>query len=66
MCRDPHDLAASKLADGGANDLEFVDALVKRGLLSRETLIERVEQLETTVVAIRRRARERAESIGKT
>ncbi len=66
MCLDPHDLAASKLAARREKDLEFVEALVKRGLLSRETLVERLDQLETTVAAIRRRAREQSESIGRT
>ena len=45
LCLERHDLAASKLAAGRVKDLEFVDALLRAGLLERAVLAERVEQL---------------------
>lgn len=43
---DPHDLAASKLARGVEKDLKFVNALIKSGHLSPETVLKRVRMLD--------------------
>lgn len=45
MCLEPHDLAASKLAAGRIKDLEFVDALLRAGLIEPAILRERVDLL---------------------
>jgi hypothetical protein len=44
-CLEPHDLAAAKLAAGRTKDYEFVDALLRAGLLDRDVVAERVQQL---------------------
>ena len=35
LCLEPHDLAASKLVAGRIKDFEFVDALLRAGLIER-------------------------------
>lgn len=50
LCLEPHDLAASKLVAGRIKDFEFVDALLRAGLLERSILIERVNGLPRTRV----------------
>jgi hypothetical protein len=45
LCLERHDLAASKLAAGRTKDFEFVDALLRAGLLDLTVLTERVERL---------------------
>jgi len=45
LCLEPHDLAASKLAAGRIKDFEFVDALLRAGLIEQTTLIDRVDRL---------------------
>lgn len=44
-CLDPHDLAAAKLAAGRVKDYEFVDALLRTGLLDKNLVAARVEEL---------------------
>lgn len=51
LCLEPHDLAAAKLAAGRDKDLEFVDALLRRGLLDLAVLVERVDLLPTARVS---------------
>ncbi|WP_082812875.1 DUF6036 family nucleotidyltransferase [Cellulomonas timonensis] len=53
-CLEPHDLAVSKLAAFRAKDLDFVHALMTHGLLSAETLVQRLE-MTTLPPAHRRR-----------
>jgi len=45
MCLGRHDLAVSKLAAGRTKDFEFVDALLRSGLLDLTVLTDRVERL---------------------
>lgn len=45
LCLDPHDLAASKLAAGREKDLEFLRAMRREGLLQREVISHRVEEI---------------------
>lgn len=42
LCLDPHDLAISKYVAGREKDREFTFGLVRRGLLDRESLMERL------------------------
>lgn len=46
FCLEPHDLAASKLAAGRAQDWEFVRALLGAGLLDDALLIRRVKETQ--------------------
>lgn len=41
LCLDPTDLAVSKLAAGREKDLDFVDVLLREGIVASETLAER-------------------------
>jgi hypothetical protein len=41
-CLEPHDLAVSKLAAGREKDLEFVEAMVRRQLVSAQTIRDRL------------------------
>jgi hypothetical protein len=45
LCLERHDLAAAKLAAGRVKDFEFVDALLRAGLLDLSILTDRVEVL---------------------
>lgn len=45
LCLERHDLAVAKLVAGRVKDLEFVDALLRAGLLEHTVLAERIEQL---------------------
>lgn len=56
VCLEPHDLVIAKLVAGREKDHEFADALIGRGLVDPEVLIERVETLPV-VGAIKRRVR---------
>lgn len=60
LCLDAYDLAASKLAVGRVKDLEFVDALLRAGLLERAALAERIERLPRDKVAAAFLARARS------
>jgi hypothetical protein len=60
LCLEVHDLAASKLAAGRIKDFEFVDALLRAGLLERAILAERVERLPRARVPAAFLARARA------
>lgn len=46
LCLEPHDLVASKLAAWRAKDREFATALLEAGLISKRTLLDRVQRLE--------------------
>ena len=41
-CIEPHDLAVSKLAAGREKDLAFVEAMVRKGLVSIDVLLDRI------------------------
>jgi hypothetical protein len=56
VCLEPHDLVLAKLVAGREKDYEFADALIERGLVDPDTLLERVEDLPV-VGAIKRRVR---------
>ncbi|MFP3882642.1 MAG: DUF6036 family nucleotidyltransferase [Actinomycetota bacterium] len=56
VCLEPHDLVLAKLVAGREKDREFADALIGRGLVDPEILLERVETLPV-VGAIKRRVR---------
>ena len=45
LCLERHDLAAAKLAAGRVKDFEFVDALLRAGLLDLSILADCVELL---------------------
>lgn len=60
LCLEHHDLAASKLAAGRSKDFEFVDALLRAGLVDRVILRERVEGLPRARVPAAFLARARA------
>lgn len=42
LCLDPHDMAVSKYIAGGDKDLALLEALVAKGLLDKDTLLERL------------------------
>ena len=58
-CLEPHDLAASKLAAGRPKDYEFVESLLRAGLIDVELLGRRIDQLprERVIPAFLARAR---------
>jgi len=58
-CVEVHDLAAGKYVSAREKDLELVSALISRGIIDRETLLKRIEELDPDV---RERARNRAVS----
>lgn len=41
-CLDPHDLAVSKLAAGREKDTSYVNAMLKSGMVSRQTILQRL------------------------
>lgn len=43
LCLDPHDLAISKYIAGRAKDREFTAAMVEKGLVDRDLLLERLK-----------------------
>ncbi len=45
ICPAPADLAVSKLAAGRPKDLEFVRALVRHGLVARESIVQAATEL---------------------
>lgn len=57
LCLEPHDLVVSKLVAGREKDYRFARALLKAGLIQRQTLEARAE-LIPGVPAIRRRVLE--------
>jgi hypothetical protein len=61
LCLDPHDLAISKYIAGREKDRVFTAALVSRGLLDRELLLERLSgtKVEERLRAAARSAIER-------
>lgn len=56
VCLEPHDLVLAKLVAGREKDYEFADALIARGLVDPEVLLDRVDVLPV-VGAIQRRVR---------
>ncbi|RNI24767.1 DUF6036 family nucleotidyltransferase [Flexivirga caeni] len=52
---EPHDLAISKLGAGREKDREFVDALIRDGMLNVETLLERAALLDDAHALVRGR-----------
>lgn len=56
---DVHDIAASKLVAGRPKDLAFVTSLLDQGLVSRETLAERLQHMppDTSPIAVERALR---------
>ena len=60
LCLERHDLAAAKLAAGRVKDFEFVDALLRAGLLDLSILADRVETLPKSRVPAAFHARAKA------
>jgi hypothetical protein len=58
-CVEVHDLAAGKYVSAREKDLELVSALISRGMIHRETLLKRIEELAPD---LRERVRNRAVS----
>jgi hypothetical protein len=58
-CLEPHDLAVSKLAAGRAKDCAYVDAMLARGLISKQTLLDRLDATPAMAAETRERARAR-------
>jgi hypothetical protein len=56
VCLESHDLVLAKLVAGREKDLEFAEALIARGLIDPEVLLERVDDLPA-LGAIQRRVR---------
>ena len=54
LCMEPHDLVASKLAAWRAKDREYAGALIRRGLVDRSVLLERIRLLEGVPVSMER------------
>ena len=44
LCLDPHDMAISKYIAGREKDLELLEALVRRRILDKGTLLERLDE----------------------
>jgi hypothetical protein len=53
-CLEPHDLVISKLVAGRSKDVEFARALIDAGLVDRETLLRRAEELDAAPLTKRR------------
>ncbi len=49
LCLDIHDLLISKYCAGREKDLEFTREVVKRGMVERELLVERLEMMDLSV-----------------
>jgi hypothetical protein len=56
VCLEPHDLVLAKLVAGREKDYEFAEALIGRGFVDAEVLLERVDDLPV-IGAIKRRVR---------
>ena len=54
-CLDPHDLWISKAIAGRQKDIEFCEALLGRGVVSEETLTERLERVKNLSSSVRTR-----------
>jgi hypothetical protein len=54
LCLDPHDLVASKLAAWRSKDREYAQALLRRGLVERGVLRERIGELEGVPTSMQR------------
>lgn len=58
-CLEPHDLAVSKLAAGREKDFAYVDAMIARGLISKQTLLDRLDTTADMQPKMRELARAR-------
>ncbi len=58
-CVEVHDLVAGKYVSAREKDLELASVLISRGMIDRETLLKRIEELAPDV---RERVRNRAAS----
>lgn len=64
-CLEPHDLAVSKLAAGRQKDLAFVETMVRKGLVSCATVLQRLAQTPRMSDPARALAVERLKLWGK-
>jgi Nucleotidyltransferase of unknown function (DUF6036) len=53
-CLEAHDICVSKLLAGRPKDLEFCRALISAGVVQRATLLNRLEQTDTTSIETER------------